>query len=302
MNSQEFANLYTHQNSDEAITPFQNEVGFSLIRSYPTNTPYYKDGKRMFIKIGALNRGFFYGVDMTNPQKRNDVIDYVLTDGEEYKKKVTNFISEGEEFSFDNKANKVVHNPTNKSFTINEFVEILVSNHLSDRLFWKRKINGIANLVLKFIFWLSDKHYDRVKTAIDKFHFNQKQTYSEEKINNVDPFFKYFLISRNTLFIGLVTALLMAVLVNKYNILEEFTISNPLIVLAFFLFLSICEKISILLNTKIKEFFTQRQFYNEKPNFIERVHDYQYRNKFRLKLNKQKGYNKTGFISPQIVQ
>ena len=284
MNGEEFAKLYTRQDSDETITPFQNEAGFSLIRFYPKDTPYFKDGRRMFIKIVDLDRGFFYGVDMTKPQKRDEATEYVITDGEEYRKKVTNFISDGSEFSFNSTAKKIIHQPTGKSFTVNEFVEVLASNHLSDRLFWKRRINAITNSALKFIFWLSDKHYDRVKTAIDKYHFNQKQTYSEEKINDVDPFFKYFLIYRNTLFIGLIVALSVAVFVGQSNILDEFTVANPLIILAFFLFLSFCEKISIWLNIKIKGFFTQRQFYNEKPNFIERLHDYQFRNKFQLKL------------------
>ena len=214
MNGEEFAKLYTRKDSDETITPFQNEMGFSLIRFYPKDTQYYKDGRRMFIKIANLDRGFFYGVDMTKPQKRDETVDYVITDGQEYKKKVTNFFSDGSEFTFDSLSKKIVHQPTGKNFTMNEFVEILATNHLSDRLFWKRKTNAIANSVLKFIFWLSDKHYDRVKTATDKFHFNQKQTYSEEKVKDVDPFFKYFLIYRNTLFVGLVVALSVATLVN----------------------------------------------------------------------------------------
>lgn len=284
MNGEAFAKLYTRQDSDETITPFQNETGFSLIRPYPKDTQYYKDGSRMFIKIAVLDRGFFYGVDMTKPQKRDGAIEYVITDGEEYKKKITNFISDGSEFSFDSTTNRIAHEPTGKSFTMNEFVEILSSNHLSDRLFWKRKMNATTSSILKFIFWLSDKHYDRVKTAIDKYNFRQKQAYSEEKVNDVDPFFKYFLIYRNTLFVGLVIALSVAILVNKFNILDEFTVANPLIVLAFFLFLSLCERISIWLNTKIKELFTPRQFYNEEPGFIERLHEYQYQNKFQLKL------------------
>ena len=284
MNGEEFTKLYTRQDSDETITPFTNEVGFSLIRKYPKDTAYHKDERRMFIKIAALERGFFYGVDMTKPEKRGENTDHVIKDGEEYKRRVTNFVSDGSEFKFDSATKKIVHQPTNKSFTMNEFVEILASNHLSDRLFWKRKINALTNAILKFIFWLSDKHYDRVKTAIDKYEFGRNKTYSEEKTNDVDPFFKYFSIYRNTLFIGLVIALSVAVLVYKYNILAEFTLANPLIVLAFFLFLSLCERISIWSNAKIKEFFTPRQFYNEKPNFIERLHDYQYQNKFKLKL------------------
>src|SRR3989338_4694632 len=105
MNAQEFTNLYSHQTSDESITTFQNEMGFSLIRLYPESTPYHNDGRRMFVKIAALDRGFFYGGDMTKPQKREETTDYVITDGEEYKKKVTNFMSDGSEFTFDENCN-----------------------------------------------------------------------------------------------------------------------------------------------------------------------------------------------------
>lgn len=101
MDSREFTNLYAKQNYDEAITSFQNEAGFSLIRFYPESTPYHKDGRRMFMKVAALDRGFFYGVDMTKPEKRGEATDYVITDGTEYRKKVTNFISNGGEFTFD---------------------------------------------------------------------------------------------------------------------------------------------------------------------------------------------------------
>ena len=114
MTPQKFANLYTRQESDETITPFQNEVGFSLIRFYQKDTPYHRDERRMFIKIAALDRGFFYGVDMTKPQKRDQTTEYVITDGEEYGKKVTNFMSDGSEFKFDEATKKVVTNPRAK--------------------------------------------------------------------------------------------------------------------------------------------------------------------------------------------
>ena len=54
MTKDEFLKLYTKQDTDNTITPFSNEIGFSLIRSYPRNTSYHKDGKKMFIKV-ALN-------------------------------------------------------------------------------------------------------------------------------------------------------------------------------------------------------------------------------------------------------
>lgn len=286
MNKEDFLKLYTKKESDDSITPFSNEIGFSLIRNYPKNTPYYEDGMKMFLKIALLQGKLFYAVDMTKPEQREgEPISYIITDGQEYNKKTTNFFSDNQEpFIFNENEKKIIFKPKNKTFTLNEFVDILVLNHLSDRLFFKRILNFISGLILKILFWLSDKHYDRVKTAIDQYHFKQKEYSTEEKINSVDPFFKYFLISRNTLFSGLIFAFLGAVLISQYKFIGEFTVANPLIVLAFFLLLSFCEKISIWLNVKIKEFFTPRKFYNEKPNFIEQLHNYQYQNKFKLRL------------------
>lgn len=286
MTKEEFFNLYNKKDTDNSITQFSNEIGFSLIRDYPKDTQYHKDGKKMFVKVALLKDKLFYSVDMTKPEQREgEPISYIITDGQEYRKKTTNFFSDNQEpFSFDENEKKIIFKPKNRKFTLNEFVDILVLNHLSDRLFFKRISNLISGFILKIIFWLSDKHYDRVKTAIDQYHFKQKEYSTEEKINSVDPFFKYFLISRNTLLGGLTFAFLVAILLSQCKFVGEFTVANPLIVLAFFLLLSFCEKISIWLNVKIKEFFTPRKFYNEKPNFIENLHNYQYQNKFKLRL------------------
>jgi hypothetical protein len=288
MNGEEFAKLYTHQDSDETITPFQNEVGFSLIRFYPKDTPYYKDGRRMFIKIASLDRGFFYGVDMTKPEKREKTTDYVITDGEEYKKKVTNFFSDGSEFVFDNATKKVIHQPSSKSFTMNEFVEILAANHLLDRLFFKRIWNELANRVLKFLFWLSDAHYERVQTAIDKYHYGKGEAPPpKDEKKNIEPFFKYFYISKNILFAILLVTFPSAIFLGHLWAFGDFSLSNPSLLLLFFLILFSCEKFSIRLDKKIKEFLmpSKDHFAEKKINFMEKLHDYQYQNKFNLKLN-----------------
>lgn len=298
MNAQDFISLYIKQESDETITSFQNEAGFSLIRPYPKDTPYHKDGRRMFIKIAALDRGFFYGVDMTKPEKRGETTDYVVTDGEEYKKrKITNFISDGSEFSFDNTSRKVIHQPTNKSFTMNEFVEILVTNHLADRLFLKRQLNASINVVLKVLFWLSDKHYERVRVSIDKYHFSRDNKPIPEEQKNIEPFFKYFYISKNLIFGILLMTFLFAILAAIFpnmipvkniwhSFFGEFSLSNPVLVLLFFLALFSSEKLSIWLNKKIKDFLMPEKNYfsEEKENFIERMHNFQLQNKFNLKI------------------
>jgi hypothetical protein len=114
MNAQEFTNLYTKQDFDEAVISFENEVGFSLIRLYPEGTPYHKDDRRMFLKIAILEGKFFYEVNMTKPVKREESTNYIITDGNEYRKKITNFYSYDSEFSFDETSKKVVHQKTKK--------------------------------------------------------------------------------------------------------------------------------------------------------------------------------------------
>ena len=156
MNKEDFLKLYTKQDSDNSITQFTNEIGFSLLRDYPKNTLYYKDGKKMFIKIALIKDRLFYAVDMTKPEEREgEPASYIISQGEEYKKKITNFFSDNQEpFVFDENEKKIIFKPKNKKFTINEFVDILVLNHLSDRLFFKRILNSISDFILKALFWL----------------------------------------------------------------------------------------------------------------------------------------------------
>lgn len=295
MTSDEFLKLYTKQDTDDTATAFSNDIGFSLIRNYPKNTLYFKDGKKMFIKIALLRGQFFYSVDMTKPEQREgEQMSYVITEGEGYKKKTTNFFSDNQEpFVFDESTKKILFKPKNKSFTLNEFVEILVLNHLSDRLFFKRIINSVASGFLKLLFWLSDKHYDKIRVSIDKYHLGRDNQPIKEDEKNTEPFFKYFYISKNTIFALLLLTFLLAILSAIFpNIIclakiwsfGEFSLSNPFVVLFFFLILFSCEKCSIWLNMKIKEFFEKESAFHKKVNFIERIHNYQYENKFKLKL------------------
>ncbi|MBN2094338.1 MAG: hypothetical protein JW740_03165 [Candidatus Zambryskibacteria bacterium] len=293
MTSEEFKNLYTLQDSDESITPFQNELGFSLIRRYPENTVYNKDNRRMFIKIAILNQKFFYSVDMTKPEKREDSTNYIISDGEEYNKKITNFVSDGGEFTFDETTQKVIHQPTNKSFTLNEFADILAANHLSDRLFLKRILNWFADRTLRILFWLSDSRYERIQTSIDKYHYSKGENLPKDEKKNIEPFFKYFYISKNILFAFLLIALPSAIFLGHLWIAGEFSLSNPSIVLLFFLVLFSCEKASIWLDKKIKGFLMPEEdhFAERKINFVEKMHDFQYRNKFKIKLKKNNKKN-----------
>lgn len=283
MNSEEFKNLYSLQSPDELITPFKNKVGFSLIRRYPEDTVYSKDGMRIFIKVALINQDFFFRVDMTKPENG----EYMIVVGEKYSRKVTNFFSDGTEFIFNNATQKVIHQATGKIFTLNEFIEILVINHLSDRLFLKRISNELANKMLKFLFWLSDTHYERIQVLIDKYHYDKGENLPPENDKkNIEPFFKYFYISKNILFTILLITFPLAVFLKHFWIYRDFSLSNPSLILLFFLTLFLCEKFSIWLDRKIREFLmpSKDHFTKKKTNFIEGLHNYQHRNKFKLKL------------------
>lgn len=297
MNNSEFVGLYTKKNIDDSVTSFSNEIGFSLIRNYPESTPYHKDGKKMFIKVAIVRGKLFYSVDMTKPEKEGEdgSIGYIITEGEEYKKKITNFFSDDQEpFIFDENKRKIIFKPKNREFTVDEFVEILADNHLSDRLFFKRILNSAADKILKLVFWLSDKNYDKIRVSIDKFHFNRDNQPIEEEEKTAEPFFKYFYISKNTIFALLLITFIVAVLavilpvkicLDKIWPFGEFSLSNPFVVLFLFLILFTCEKLSVWLNRKIHNFFEKENVFKKKDsNFIERLHNYQYNNRFKLRL------------------
>ncbi len=294
MHKEDFTKLYTKQDIDESIASFTNEIGFSLIRNYPKNSLFFKDGKRMFIKVALLKDKLFFSVDMTKPEQREgEPISYVIKGGEEYKKKTTNFISDNQEpFIFDESTSKIIYQPKNKSFSVNEFVEILILNHLSDRMFFKRISNSIVEGFLKILFWLSDKHYEKIRVSIDKYNIGINNQPIKEDEKGTEPFFKYFYIPKNTIFALLLLTFVLAIAslflpesVKNIWLFGEFSLSNPFVILFFFLILFLCEKFSVSLNNKIIEFFKKNEsFQIKKVNFIERLHDYQYKNKFKLKL------------------
>jgi hypothetical protein len=109
---------------------------------------------------------------------------------------------------------------------------------------------------------------------------------SREEKANIEPFFKYFCVSKNILFSMLVITFPSAILLEYLLKPREFSLSNPSIPLSFFLILFLCEKLSIWLDKKIKGFLivSQNDPFTKKRNFIERFHNYQFQNQFNLKF------------------
>lgn len=283
MNSVDFVKFYQKQDSDELVIPFKDEVGFTVIKKYELGSKYFNEEKLMFIRLylteGTVLNG---GVEMVDSNKVNEKNDsYKITDISKYCGNITNFRFGFEEnFIFDLKKGLIFHKKSKKQFTLNKFIDILVYNHLSDRLFLKRNLNKIINLFLKFLFWLSDKHYSGVSIMLETYYPKQRNEHDKIDDKNIDPFFKYFCISKNLLFSLFLISFFSSLLISKIFCSIDFSLSNPSLVLFFFLILFVFEKLSVWLDASIKLFFKKEK------NIIYKLYNYPFTNSFKLKLPK----------------
>ena len=136
-------------------------------------------------------------------EKNEDNSFTVVYDEKKYKKRFTNFFfNKSENIILDVKDNKFVIKKRFKiyRFSINDFIQVLVKNHLSDLLFLRRKINILKIGFLKSIFWSIDSKYDWIeyyhKIHEEKSTPNKAGQVSIDLLNDPEPepFFKYFKI------------------------------------------------------------------------------------------------------------
>ena len=199
MQPQKFRDLYVQKNNDLKVTTFEGVAGFSVVRNYPENTKFFKDGNLMFIRIFLKEKYVCGGIEMVSGGGHKDDR-YYLIDASFYKNKITGFsFNEDENIIFDSTTSRMHNGKSKKQLSLNEFIDILVKNHLQDKLFFKRKINFIVHLFLRFIFWLVNQKYDDIKI----FYNNTNPQIQNQNINkrSSEPFFKYFSISKNILFL-----------------------------------------------------------------------------------------------------
>jgi hypothetical protein len=278
LSAEEFKDLYIQQPSDDDVVAFQDGVGFSIAKRYAEGTEYSKYGNLMFIRIYLKKEFVCGGIEMVIRDSDNSDR-YFLVDASKYKKRVTGFLfSEEEGLIFNAESKKITYK--GRVFSVNELIDILVKNHLKDKLFIKRKINYLIRSLLRFVFWLSGREYDEVKISLHSYDSGlNNQTGIESK---TEPFFKYFYISKNILFTLSVLIVLILFFIQKKGLISDnlFNASNPIFVFSFFLFLFISEKMTSFFNDRISEFFGT----NKKENFISWLHFYQYKNSFKLKI------------------
>jgi len=289
MNSTDFRQLYTKQPSDLVLTPFDEETGFSLVREYPEGTAYKEDGRVMFIKVAILDRGLFYSVDMTIPEKekiKEGHVRYILVDRPNYKK-ITNFVSNtgDKEFVFSEEKQRILHPSSKKELTLNEFVDTLVKNHMSDPLFWEKKLKKAAVFLLKTFFLLNDGRYNSFETEVEMYNIGRGQKNFEEDKESLDPFFKHFYVSKNMLLLLLCILTPLSFFLYSRWPFGDFSVSNPTVVFSFFLILFLFDRASATLRQNIKSFMeSKKSSGRQRKNFIERLHAYQQKNSFNLKV------------------
>lgn len=292
--SEIFLNLYKKTSKDEEIVKISDAPGITIIRKYDEITKYFKDGKKIFVKFYIRDGYINGGVDMAQKNESGGYTTYDST--KPYKHPYTNFFfSKDENITFNNNAQTIVIKRKNKiyKFNVNDFVDLLIKNHLSDRLFWKRKINKLKIYFLTFIFWLIDQKYDWI-SYYRKVHDKDKNPNVTDSVNielpaplAIDPFFKYFSIYRKILFccIFIITVVLFyfydkANCSNSITIfyslfkVENFTIANPILLFSFFIVLSLLHYLSAYLKAKI----------HDKDGLIYKLHESSLNNSFSLKF------------------
>ncbi|MDI6883490.1 MAG: hypothetical protein QMC93_03495 [Patescibacteria group bacterium] len=93
--SKDFKNLYQETENDEKITEISDAVGITIIRNYEEDSEYFKDRKKMFIKL-YLRDGFLVGgIDMVKEDENR--LYTIIHDNKKYKKRFTNFFFGPEE-------------------------------------------------------------------------------------------------------------------------------------------------------------------------------------------------------------
>ena len=153
--SEKFFNLYQRVSNDEGVIKISGATGITIIRKYDENSRYFKDGKKIFLKF-YVRDGYITG-SVELAQKNEDGTYTTFDSSKPYEHPFTNFFFGKEEnITFNNDKQKILIKRKNKTyeFNINDFVELLIKNHLTDRLFWKRKINKLKISFLVFVFGL----------------------------------------------------------------------------------------------------------------------------------------------------
>ncbi len=274
--SEEFKIKYKKVENDENITGITDAIGITIVRNYNEDTEYFKDGKQMFIKLYMRGEFMAGGIEMV--EKKKDDTYTIFHDREKYKNKFTGFyFNEEENITINEKNGGVIINRGGKKsyFSLNELIDLLVKNHLSDRLFWIGKKNFLIKKVLSILFLLMDSKYSYIDYEEEVRDGRANGVKDEIKIGT-EPFFKYFKVYKNMLFLLSIFSLIILIYIEQANYINsiELSISNPILLFSFIIALFLLHFISEYLHLKKIN----------KSSFIYKLHSKSLNTSFKLKI------------------
>jgi len=253
--SKDFSKLYIKDiERDEHVFALQDAIGVQIVRKYNNKLPIYND-KRMFIQLHLDGDKIFGGVDMVkvSTKKEWEIID--TNSIKDFKNKISNFFFRADEgLTFDFVNNKVIFK--NREYTINEIISLLEKTHLLDVYRSSRKRNFISEMILKLLFFMVDSKYQSIDYILSMYN----KSGSTEKISTFaklpkqqDPFFKYFLIYKNSFafFIGLILPPLFKISLILDS--EYFSIQNPFLFFCTIGFLLLLEGLGEIIRFQINK-------------------------------------------------
>lgn len=272
MNSEAFLGFYKKEENDETVTPLTDAIGFTVIRNYKNSSDHYKNGLKMLIRLYNVDGFVRGGISMVQSTKPDGT--YIEIDSDN---KYINNLAFGreEELSLNTKTG-TIYTSKKREISVNELVNTLVGYHLSKRLHLSRVINNsLVTLTLTFLFWVSNHHYDAIKTILAIRSVNNKY---EDSKGEPEPFFKYFRINKNLLLVSVVILVIIISLL-RISSSASYTLSNPSVLLLIFAMLFILEKISIKLSESINGFLDGQR------NCMYKLFNRRYGFNFKLKFS-----------------
>ncbi len=283
MDSENFNELYERQVDDLEVVVFKDANGISIVKKYPEKSKLNKDQSLMFIRLYLSNDFVCGGIERVKQDKKNKKRYHLVTSNLKSKRMVTNFaFNEEENFTF-NKDKKKIYDKNEKSVTINKFVEILVKNHVKDKFILKikRLRTSVVNRLLEILFWLVERKYTAEMFFFSINEINKKSSVLEKLVK--DPLFRYFKISRNILLVFSIVLIPFLFFIQYKKLMNSnlFNVANPLLLFSCLISFFLCEKVTLLLDNKIREFSDENE---EKRNFISKLYYIQFKHSFKLKL------------------
>ncbi|NQV12429.1 hypothetical protein HQ524_03620 [Candidatus Uhrbacteria bacterium] len=252
----------------DKLTLFQDGRGFSLLADYREGIP----NRKMMIKVAlGKSKGEVVGgvsmVDVTEDEEVND--GYRIVGPQDEGHRYTSFNFSGiDEVTWDPNQKVFIVQKHNKHFTITDFLDVLRANHQRDYLKTQRRNQILIRWFLIAIFWLADLSYLRDAGFVDLWNDGRNKTRFDAQVKQPDPFFGYFKITRNMVFLLSIIGLIALIALPFITDLDIETIGSTGWVWVFFavVILFTFEWLSQMIIRSIE------QFKNEKEGLLRDLH------------------------------